>query len=99
MDSGWLGSHQRLTVSSLTAAMASVEQGLGFGWLPAHSIADKLEDGDLVPVDLTKGKSRVVRLQLGMSPDQAHVGEVNTLFELFSNLKTMIESPPSPALV
>ncbi|MEL6116922.1 LysR family transcriptional regulator [Photobacterium sp. SP02] len=99
VDSGWLGSHQRLTVSSLTAAMASVGQGLGFGWLPVHSIKEQLACGDLVPVDLTKGKSRVVRLQLGMSPDQAHVGEVNTLFELFSNLKTMVASPPSPALV
>lgn len=91
-DSGWLGSHQRLTVSSLAVAVTSVKRGLGFGWLPEDAVAELLEQGDLVRVDLTHGGSRTVKLQLGMNPEQAHVGEVSTLFELFHSLKVLAAS-------
>ncbi|ODA29687.1 hypothetical protein A8L45_21925 [Veronia pacifica] len=86
IDSGWLGSHQRLTVSSLAMALSAVEKGLGFGWLPTHDVDRKIEQGVLTPVDLAKGAIRDVRLQIGMNPDLAHVGEINTLFELFTDL-------------
>ncbi|MCG7500112.1 LysR family transcriptional regulator [Vibrio sp. Of7-15] len=93
IDSGWLGSHQRLTVSSLVMALTAIEKGQGFGWLPQHMVEKKIEQGTLVPVDLLKGATRMVRLQLGMSPNLAHIGEVNTLFDLFTSLKSMAHQP------
>ena len=88
-DSGWLGSHNRLTVSSTLMAKHSILKNLGFGWLPEHLARPHLDQGTLVTVDLTKGASRIVRLQMGMNADLAHSAEINTLFELFSALKSV----------
>jgi len=88
-DSGWLGSHNRLTVSSTLMAEHSILKNLGFGWLPEHLAQPHLDQGALVTVDLTKGASRTVTMQMGMNADLAHSAEINTLFELFSALKNV----------
>ena len=89
LDSGWLGSHNRLTTSSTLMAENCILKNLGFGWLPEHLTRPHLDQGTLVTVDLTKGASRIVRLQMGMNADLAHSAEINTLFELFSALKSV----------
>ncbi|MDO6707892.1 LysR family transcriptional regulator [Photobacterium sp. 1_MG-2023] len=94
-DSGWLGSHQRLTVSSLDAAVAAVRRGLGFGWLPQHAVAEPCRRGELVLVDLSHGQNRRVSLKLGMNPELAHIGEISTLFELFHSLSMATDAVAS----
>ncbi|MFT5880355.1 MAG: DNA-binding transcriptional LysR family regulator [Moritella sp.] len=88
VDSGWLGSHHRLTVSNPFMAMTCALKNIGFGWLPEHLARPHLLEGTLVLVNLAKGANRTVRLHLGMNADLAHVDEINTLFELFDALKT-----------
>lgn len=86
-DSGWLGSHHRLTISSTLMAVNCILKNLGFGWLPEHLARPHLDQGTLVTVDLTKGASRTVKMQMAMNADLAHSAELNTLFELFTALK------------
>lgn len=64
IDAGWLGSEQRWTVSHMSTSIAAVSLGLGFAWLPEHSIADQLADGCLKPLPLREGAQRFAQLYL-----------------------------------
>lgn len=57
-DSGWLGSPQRWTVSSLEASLATVEAGLTYAWLPEHLVAPALAEGRLGVLPLVAGRKR-----------------------------------------
>lgn len=71
-DSGWLGSPQRWTVSSLEASLAAVEAGLAYAWLPEHLAAAGLADGRLVALPLVAGRTRRVPQYLILGrPDSA----------------------------
>lgn len=89
VDSGWSGSHLRLTVTHPSTALSSVLDGLGFGWLPQHLVQPGLDDGRLVRVPLQHGQQRSVKFQLGMKPDKLHHRELQALFEFFSALCAM----------
>jgi DNA-binding transcriptional LysR family regulator len=71
-DSGWLGSPQRWTVSSLEASLATVEAGLAYAWLPEHLVAPGLAAGRLVALPLVAGRTRRVPQYLILGqPDSA----------------------------
>ncbi|MFH4666239.1 LysR family transcriptional regulator [Vibrio cidicii] len=89
VDSGWRGSHLRLTVTHPSTALNSILDGVGFGWLPQHLVQPYLNDGRLVRVDLESEQTRSVKFQLGIKPDQCHNRELWTLFEFFSALCAM----------
>lgn len=55
VDAGWLGAEQRWTVSHLRTAIATIQRGLAFAWVPRGYIADELERGELVPLPLREG--------------------------------------------
>ncbi len=57
-DSGWLGSPQRWTVSSLEASLATIEAGLAYAWLPEHLVAPALAAGRLAALPLVAGRTR-----------------------------------------
>ncbi|MFQ5471221.1 MAG: LysR family transcriptional regulator [Gammaproteobacteria bacterium] len=63
-DSGWLGSAQRWTVSSFETAITTISNGLGFGWIVRHRIADQLKTGDLKRLPLDAGQTRRAHLNL-----------------------------------
>lgn len=63
-DEGWLGADQRCTVSSMEAALATVEAGLAYGWLPEHLVREPLRGGALRPLQLMLGGTRNVGLHL-----------------------------------
>ncbi|MGC0154325.1 LysR family transcriptional regulator [Chromobacterium vaccinii] len=63
-DEGWLGAHQRWTVSQPETGIAMVEAGLAFGWLARHRIGRQLADGSLKPLPLKSGAVRRASLHL-----------------------------------
>lgn len=57
-DVGWLGSEQRWTVTHLATSIELIQNNLGFAWLPQRSIAEHLQYGQLVPIQLQRGATR-----------------------------------------
>lgn len=73
VDSGWLGSEQRWTVSHISTSIKAVSSGLGFAWLPEAKISRELADGRLKPLKLEQGAERNVELYLVFA-DQDYAG-------------------------
>ncbi|AOZ52557.1 LysR family transcriptional regulator [Chromobacterium vaccinii] len=63
-DEGWLGAHQRWTVSQPETGIAMVEAGLAFAWLARHRIRRQLAEGSLRPLPLKSGAVRKASLYL-----------------------------------
>lgn len=63
-DEGWLGAHQRWTVSHMTTSIDMITQGLGFAWLPVSAIKQQLSSGQLKPLPLTQQSQRRAQLHL-----------------------------------
>ena len=61
-DEGWLGAAHRWTVGSLDAALASIEHGLAYGWLPEHVAQSRIAAGYLAPLPLQAGRTRKLSL-------------------------------------
>ncbi|MEY6430822.1 LysR family transcriptional regulator [Thioalkalicoccus limnaeus] len=64
VDSGWLEADERWTVSHLATAIAIIERGLAFAWIPRDHIVAELASGALRPLPLAQGASRVETLYL-----------------------------------
>jgi len=63
-DAGWLGAHQRWTVSHSSTSRSIISRGLGYAWIPEHSIQDELASGELKLIPLETDGSRYVDLYL-----------------------------------
>ncbi|MEQ2353698.1 LysR family transcriptional regulator [Pseudoalteromonas piscicida] len=63
-DEGWLGAHQRWTVSHMTTSIDMIAQGLGFAWLPIPAIKTQLDSGVLKPLPLSQHSQRKAQLHL-----------------------------------
>ncbi|MBI5462148.1 MAG: LysR family transcriptional regulator [Gammaproteobacteria bacterium] len=55
-DAGWLVTEDRWTVTSIDNAIAAVQAGLGFSWLPRLQIQALLDQGGLRPLPLEEGQ-------------------------------------------
>lgn len=64
VDSGWLGADERWTVSHLRTAIAVIRQGLAFAWVPRNQVQDELSSGELRPLPLAQGRTRIETLYL-----------------------------------
>ncbi|WP_194787654.1 LysR family transcriptional regulator [Pseudomonas sp. UFMG81] len=71
-NSGWLGTSQRWTVSSLALAERFVERSLGFAWLPEHGVRDGLAQGRLRRLPLQHQRVREVPLYMGYAQAYRH---------------------------
>ncbi|QXH34336.1 LysR family transcriptional regulator [Pseudomonas muyukensis] len=78
-NSGWLGTSQRWTVSSLATAERFVEQGLGFAWLPEHCVNPGLRQGRLRRVKLQHQQTREVPMYIGYPEASRHSPQVQRL--------------------
>ncbi|MDH0303724.1 LysR family transcriptional regulator, partial [Pseudomonas sp. GD04091] len=78
-NSGWLGTSQRWTVSSLAVAESFVERGLGFAWLPMHRVRQGLAAGRLRRVDLRHQREREVPMYMGYPEAYRRSEEVQLL--------------------
>lgn len=54
-DLGWLDAEQRWSVGNTETAIATIRQGLGFGWLPCHAVGGAMERRELKPLQLREG--------------------------------------------
>jgi DNA-binding transcriptional LysR family regulator len=88
MSSGTLKHQPRLLaqrmlqVGTIESAVAAVRSGLCFGWLPAYRIQEELDRGDFIPIPLSAGQTREVRLNLVCRDFNASNAETNALAEL-----------------
>lgn len=78
-NSGWLGTSQRWTVSSLATAASFVEQGQGFAWLPEHCVNPGLRQGRLRRVNLQHQQTREVPMYMGYPEAYRHSPQVQRL--------------------
>ncbi|MCW8955915.1 MAG: LysR family transcriptional regulator [Gammaproteobacteria bacterium] len=81
-DSGWLGADHRWTVSSIDTAIHTASEGLGFCWLPRHSIEQQLQQGLLQPLNLTSGQSYIINLYLVIIKSESAGPATQTLSRL-----------------
>lgn len=63
-NTNWLGSEQRLTVSTMGTRIQALCEGLGFAWSPLLKITRELEAGLLKPLPMKQGTSRFADLYL-----------------------------------
>ncbi|CAI8818544.1 MULTISPECIES: LysR family transcriptional regulator [Pseudomonas] len=95
-NSGWLGTSQRWTVSSLAAACTLVERGMGFAWLPEHAINESLAAGRLRRVALQHQRQREVPLYIGYPQALRHSPDVQLLVQVLGELCQRCNSRCAP---
>jgi len=64
LEVGWLGSEQRLTVSTMSTRIQALCQGLGYSWSPLLKIRRELEQGLLKPLPLEYGARKYADVYL-----------------------------------
>ncbi|MBU3005317.1 LysR family transcriptional regulator [Paraglaciecola arctica] len=69
VNSGWLGSTSRFTVTNVSEAMHAVKSQIGFAWLPSWILTQQDEAAPLVKLKLKHGQIRTVSLLLGIRED------------------------------
>lgn len=70
---GWLRAEQRWTVDNFFEAIEILQMGLGFCWLPDFMVADAIERGCLVQLQLTQSSERVAAISL-VTPKEETLG-------------------------
>lgn len=70
VDSGWLKSVQRWTVSNMYTAIEVIRSGMAFGWIPEHLIKQELESELLVPLQFAFGGEKTSALFISLADEQ-----------------------------
>jgi len=78
-DYGWLGAEQRWTVSHMATSLQLIRRGLGYAWLPRHTVEQHLADGSLVALKLERGAVRTTNFYLNFTDAEA-LGPVTRTF-------------------
>ena len=71
-----------IAVSTIEAAVDAVRSGFCFGWIPAYRIQGALDSGELVPLRMSMGTERQVRLNLICTDPNTSSHELLVLAEL-----------------
>jgi DNA-binding transcriptional LysR family regulator len=72
-NAGWLRAEQRWTVDNFFQAMAILQLGLGFCWLPDFMVSDALAQGTLVQLKLNQSSERIAAISL-VTPKEETLG-------------------------
>ncbi|WP_338517128.1 LysR family transcriptional regulator [Alteromonas gracilis] len=83
VNSGWLGSVSRLTVSNFHQAWNSLENNIGFAWLPLWFIQEQ-QSNNISMLSLKTGHVRTVAMQLAVRPEIASSAVVTTFTRYLS---------------
>lgn len=73
---------RHIAVTTIEAAVDAVRCGFCFGWLPAYRIQPALDSGELVPLRMSTGSERQVRLNITCTDPNASTQELLVLAEL-----------------
>ncbi len=73
---------RHLAVRTIEAAVDAVRSGCCFGWLPTYRIQSALDSGELIPLRMSTGSERQVRLNLICTDPSTSSREVLMLAEL-----------------
>lgn len=85
-DSGWLAAEHRWTVTSIENAVAAIQAGLGFSWLPRHQIQSQLAQGQLRRLNLREGQAYRSHLYITFGRPQQVGPATRLLAEQFQQL-------------
>lgn len=91
VDSGWLKSTQRWSVSSMHTAIEIINSGMAFGWIPLHLIDKELSSGELIQLRLKSGGKKSGSLFIMLADDSCSMSQA-----LAGMLKSRIAPYPSP---
>lgn len=73
---------RHLAVGNIEAAVAAVRCGFCFGWLPAYRIQNSLDSGEIIPLRMSTGSERQVRLNIVCTDPSTASQEILVLAEL-----------------
>lgn len=93
MDSGWLGSPKRWTVSHISTSLYLVLQKKGFAWLPEHCISQHVKDKRLTILPLDFGGKRFVHLHMAISEKYIQYPEINRLAAILTKRSAQFSLP------
>ncbi len=88
INSGWLGTNSRITVSTMQEAYNAVQSGLGFAWLPTWylDMAQPSNNSGLQVLPIQHGQLRTVALQCSVRPEVTELPWVKFFTQLIENL-------------
>ena len=92
MDAGWLGAHQRWTVTHSSTSLNIIRRGLAFAWLPEHWVAKDLAAGTLKTLPLTPHNDRFTDLYLIEASPETSGPATRYLANLFATPLTSLSS-------
>jgi len=82
VDSGWLQSEQRWTVSHFSSSIKIMKTGLAFAFVPQNWVADELATGKLCVIPLSQSLSRSIPLYLLLADREAAGPATQALYEM-----------------
>ena len=84
-EEGWLGAHQRWTVSHPLTRLDMVRRGLGFAWMPRNLIQADLDAGNLQEIPFSDDARRYVDLYLVNAREEHSGPATKALVQLLSS--------------
>jgi len=87
VNSGWLGSISRLTVSNFEQALQGIQHKAGFAWLPLWFIHQQ-NKADIMQLKLDNGHMRTVAMQLAVRAELASSKVVKAFVKYLSAERT-----------
>ena len=82
VDSGWLQSEQRWTVSHFSSSIKIMKTGLAFAFIPRNWVADELASGELCPIPLDENLSRSIPVYLLLADREVAGPATRALFKM-----------------
>ena len=82
VDSGWLQSEQRWTVSHFSSSIKIMKTGLAFAFVPRNWVTDELAAGELRPIPLSESLGRSIPLYLLLADREAAGPATRALFTM-----------------
>jgi DNA-binding transcriptional LysR family regulator len=97
-DAGWLGAEQRWTVSNKATSIRAVCMGLGFAWYPEEMVREEIGRGELKPLPLREGATRIAPLYLVFADaDYAGPGARKLAQIIREEVATLCQARQAPA--
>lgn len=88
-DSGWLGAHQRWTVTHFSTSLNIIRRGLAYAWVPEHIVHKEIINGTLTQLPMAVEAARYADLYLVKAHGDMSGPATNTLAELLAHFSAV----------